>query len=84
MLTKALAVEVAPYGIRINGIAPGFIMTSVSSRYIDEQMKNFTDYIPANCLGTTDDVVPMALFLAAEENTRFIVGQTSILMEDNQ
>jgi NAD(P)-dependent dehydrogenase (short-subunit alcohol dehydrogenase family) len=76
MLTKALAVEVAPYGIRINGIAPGFIMTSVSSRYSDEQMKNFTDYIPANCLGTTDDVVPMALFLAAEENTRFIVGQT--------
>ena len=76
MLTKALAVEVAPYGIRVNGIAPGFIKTGVSSRYTPEQTKNFTDHIPAGILGETDDIVPMALFLSDENNTRFIVGQT--------
>ena len=76
MLTSALGVEVAPYGIRVNGVAPGFIMTGLSSRYTPEQTKAFTDHIPAGVLGTTDDIVPMILFLCDEQNTRFIVGQT--------
>ena len=76
MLTKALGVEVAPYGIRVNGIAPGFISTDATTRYTPEQLKDFTDHIPAGKLGCTDDIVNMALFLADEEKTGFIVGQT--------
>lgn len=76
MLTKALGVEVAPYGIRVNGIAPGFIMTGISSRYSPEQNKKFMDHIPARIVGTVDDIVPLVMFLADESNTRFIVGQT--------
>ena len=76
MMTKALGVEVAPYGIRVNGIAPGFIATCATTRYSPEQIKDFTDHIPAGILGCTDDIVPMALFLTDPEKTRFIVGQT--------
>lgn len=76
MFTSALGVEVAPYGIRVNGVAPGFIMTGLSSRYTPDQTKAFTDHIPAGVLGTTADIVPMILFLCDEGNTRFIVGQT--------
>ncbi len=76
MFTSALGVEVAPYGIRVNCVAPGFIMTGLSSRYTPDQTKAFTDHIPAGVLGTTADIVPMILFLCDEVNTRFIVGQT--------
>ena len=76
MLTKAVGVEVAPYGIRVNGIAPGFIATKATTRYTEEQKKKFTDHIPANMLGCTNDIAQMALYLADENNNRFIVGQT--------
>ncbi len=76
MLTSALGVEVAPYGIRVNCVAPGFIKTGLSSRYTPEHTKAFTDHIPTGTLGETDDIVPMITFLCDEKNTKFIVGQT--------
>lgn len=76
MLTKALGVEVAPYGIRVNGIAPGFISTKATTRYTDEQKKRFTDHIPAGILGETNDIAEMCLYLADEQKSKFIVGQT--------
>lgn len=76
MLTSALGVEVAPYGIRVNCVAPGFIKTGLSSRYTPEHTKAFTDHIPTGTLGETKDIVPMITFLCDEQNTKFIVGQT--------
>lgn len=76
MLTSALGVEVAPYGIRVNCVAPGFIKTGLSSRYTPEHTKAFTDHIPTGTLGETSDIVPMITFLCDEQNTKFIVGQT--------
>lgn len=76
MLTKALGVEVAPYGIRVNGIAPGFISTKATTRYTEEQKKRFTDHIPTGTLGETNDIAEMCLYLADEQKSKFIVGQT--------
>lgn len=75
MFTKALAVEVAKYGIRINCIAPGFIMTKLSDRYKPSDLEAFRNRIPVGFLGQTEHIVPAIMFMANEENTRYITGQ---------
>lgn len=75
MMTKALAVEVAKYGIRVNCIAPGFIMTKLSDRYKPEDLEGFINRIPVGFLGQTEHIVPAILFMSDEENTRYITGQ---------
>lgn len=75
MFTKALGVEVAPYGIRVNCIAPGLIMTKLADRYKPEHLEGFLNKIPVHFLGQTEHIVPAILFLANEEATRYIVGQ---------
>lgn len=79
MLTKALAVESAKYGIAVNGIAPGFIMTKLSARYSDSDMAAFLRKIPLGRLGRVEDITPMMLFLADEEKSGFITGQTFVI-----
>ena len=75
MFTKALAVEVAKYGIRVNCVAPGFIMTKLSDRYKPEDLDAFRNRIPVGFLGQTEHIVPAILFMAGEETTRYITGQ---------
>lgn len=75
MFTKALAVEVAKYGIRVNCVAPGFIMTKLSDRYKPEDLEAFENRIPVGFLGQTEHIVPAILFMAGEETTRYITGQ---------
>lgn len=76
MFTKSLGVEVAKYGIRVNCIAPGLIMTKLADRYKPEDLAGFLSKIPVGFLGKTEHIVPAILFLADEANTRYIVGQT--------
>jgi len=76
MLTKALALEFAQYGILVNAIAPGPIMTpgaaamadSLQARGVDlnVQTEVFFTRLPLNRLGEPDDVAKVALFLASE------------------
>ena len=75
MMTKALAVEVAKYGIRVNCIAPGFIMTKLSDRYKPADLEAFTNRIPVGFLGQTEHIGPAILFMSDEANTRYITGQ---------
>ena len=79
MFTKALGVEVAKYGINVNCIAPGFILTKLSNRYTEEDMKSYLRKIPLGFLGQTSDITPMMLFLADDEKSRFITGQTFVI-----
>lgn len=75
MFTKALGVEVAKYGIRVNCIAPGLIMTKLAERYKPSDLEGFLNKIPVGFLGKTEHIVPAILFLADEESSRYIVGQ---------
>ena len=79
MFTKALAVESAKYHIGVNCIAPGFIMTKISARYSEADMAAFLRKIPLARLGSVDDITPMMLFLADEEKSGFITGQTFVI-----
>ena len=79
MVTAALGVEVAKYGINVNGIAPGLVFTKIADRYNPEELASFRRKIPYGDGGTVDDITPMILFLADHEKSRFIVGQTFFL-----
>jgi NAD(P)-dependent dehydrogenase (short-subunit alcohol dehydrogenase family) len=75
-LTRALGAEWASEGIRVNAIAPASTMTpSRSVGMTAEREANLVARIPLGRLGTIDDLVPMAVFLAGPESD-FITGQT--------
>lgn len=75
-MTRALAVEWAPYGIRVNCIAPGFISTAMSSKALDsdpERKKRVLARTPMGRLGEPSDVANAALFLASSQS-KFVTG----------
>ena len=79
MLTKTMALELAPFGIRVNAVCPGYIQTPMSEA-IDSP--EFTQafvkrYIPMNRPGKPEEIAPVFLFLASEESS-FITGQVII------
>jgi len=76
MFTKSIGVELIKYGINVNCIAPGLIYTKIMSRYSEKDITGFNRKIPIGHGGQPDDIVPMMLFLADKEKSRFIVGQT--------
>lgn len=74
-LTKALAVEYAPYGIRVNAVAPGFVETALTERVLRNPMiaKALIDQTPLRRFGTGEDIAAAVLFLASDA-ARFITG----------
>jgi len=72
--TKALAREVAPYNIRVNAIAPGFIETDMTAGLKEEYKKQLLSLIPLARFGTPEEVAKLAVFLASDESS-YITGQ---------
>jgi 3-oxoacyl-[acyl-carrier protein] reductase len=85
-LTKTLAVEVGPAGVRVNALAPGFILTPMVGRHftepdgtIDEERKELTvapirDATPLRRIGAPEDVALAILYLASDASS-FMTGQ---------
>ncbi|WP_455529388.1 elongation factor P 5-aminopentanone reductase [Ruminococcus sp.] len=72
--TKALAKEVAPSGIRVNCIAPGFIMTEMNKRFTSEELEMIREDIPLGIFGTPDHVAEAVSFMASDRS-EYITGQ---------
>jgi 3-oxoacyl-[acyl-carrier protein] reductase len=74
--TKALALEMAPYGININAVAPGPI--DVSGGRVDEAMSaQIVRAIPVGRMGQPEDIANLVVFLVSDEAS-FITGQTIV------
>ena len=75
-MTRAMALELAPHGIRVNAIAPGLTDTA-QPRYghSDEELAEMGKAIPLGRMAQPDDIADVALFLASDE-ARFVTGQT--------
>jgi 3-oxoacyl-[acyl-carrier protein] reductase len=73
-LTKTLAAELAPRGIRVNAVVPGFIDAGMTTRLDHRALAERTPRIPLARLGSADEVARAVLFLASEDAS-YIVGQ---------
>ncbi|WP_313232257.1 3-oxoacyl-[acyl-carrier-protein] reductase [Tissierella praeacuta] len=72
--TKSMARELASRGIRVNGIAPGFIETDMTDVLKDEIKEAMLKTIPLNSFGNPKDIANLAVFLASESSD-YITGQ---------
>jgi 3-oxoacyl-[acyl-carrier protein] reductase len=74
--TKGLAKELAPHGIRVNGISPGVIATPYHERYSPpELMAKMVANIPQGRAGTAEDIADVIVFLVTPAS-RYILGET--------
>ena len=81
MLTKTLAQEAAPHGVRVLALAPGAIKTPINKDVWDNPkgLEDLLDKIPMNRLGETGDIAKMAVVLASDV-AGYVTG-TSIFVD---
>lgn len=75
-LTRALAVDLSPYGVRVNAIAPGFIESPMLHEAFNsdpERKRRVLERTPMRKLGTPEDVACAAIYLASDVS-KFITG----------
>ena len=73
-LTKALAKELAPSGIRVNCVAPGVVRTPMLKDFSEEDLENLRLETPLERLGEPEDVAALVEYLASDK-ARFMTGQ---------
>ena len=73
--TKSIALDLAPFNILANCVAPGFIQTDMTDALTDEQRESIFQRIPMQKLGTVQDIAAAVVFLASD-HAGYITGQT--------
>ncbi|MBD3106761.1 3-oxoacyl-[acyl-carrier-protein] reductase [Bacillus sp. AGMB 02131] len=74
-LTKTTAKELAPRGINVNAIAPGFISTDMTEQLPEDVRNSLLSQIPLARFGEPADIAKVAVFLASEDSS-YMTGQT--------
>ena len=73
-LTKALAKELGPSGVRVNCVTPGMIDTDMNKGYTKDDIRAIVDETPLGRIGKPEDVAEAVFFLASDKAS-FITGQ---------
>ena len=73
-LTKALAKELGPSGIRVNAVSPGVTMTDMMAGFSDEDVAALREETPLCTLGKPEDIARAVVFLASQK-ANYITGQ---------
>jgi len=80
-LTRALAVEWAPYNIQVNALAPGYIMTQINRDFFAEHpdtLRQFIDLTPVGRIGQPEDLESAIVFLASRASD-FMAGSVLVI-----
>jgi NAD(P)-dependent dehydrogenase (short-subunit alcohol dehydrogenase family) len=76
MLTKTLAIELGPLGIRVNNLAPGPVETDLNRAVIEEiGRENFGEWVPSGRVADVEEMIGPAIFLASEASS-YVNGAT--------
>jgi len=74
-MSKSLAREIAPRGITVNCIAPGFISTPMTDDLNEKQTEAIAQAIPSGVFGEPNDIASAVLYLSSDE-AKYMTGQT--------
>lgn len=78
-MTRAAAVDLAPYGILVNSVSPGFTNTELTAATLsDEERENLSRQVPLGRFAAPEEIAKAVLFLASDENT-YITGQNLVV-----
>jgi len=76
LLTESMAVELAPHGIRVNAVAPGFVDTPLDRKLrVESNLPAYSEHTPMKRGGTVEEIANVFLFLASEEAS-YVTGST--------
>ena len=80
LLTKALALDWAKLGVRVNCLAPGYVDTDLTHALLSHEMhgKLFLDHVPMGRFGTPREMAGAAVFLAADASS-YMTGQSLVV-----
>ena len=81
MLTKSLALELAPAGIRVNGIAPGWVATPGNA--VNGRMEIAKQSIPLGRVAEPDEIAEWVQILTNPRSTSFLTGETIVISGGN-
>ena len=77
-MTQTMAKELAPYGIRVNAVAPGFIATEMIDALPEDKRAQYLTEVPLGRFGTVEDVAAVVSMLASD-GAVYMTGQTLVL-----
>lgn len=84
LLTKTMALELAPFGVRVNAVCPGYVNTPLATELDSPEVtRAFAErYIPQNRVANPEEIAPLFLFLASDDAS-FITG-THLIADGGQ
>jgi 3-oxoacyl-[acyl-carrier protein] reductase len=78
-MTRSMAIELAPFNILVNAVAPGYVLTDLTRQNnSDEDLVNISRAIPLQRLASPAEIASVVAFLCSEQNT-YLTGQTLIV-----
>lgn len=78
-MTRSLAVELAPFNVLINNVAPGYVLTDLTRQNNSpEELKQISDTIPTGRLAAPQEIASVVAFLSSGANS-YLTGQTLVV-----